>query len=206
MDNTITYKNTHFPFLGEDCLDEFGDDKGKKIYEAACLRLNSMLENADYKNNRSIKIHFSKNMFPIMAYYLTLLEQNYSKYEAHNLTLKIAQKAANIQKIKNESFRKIPFAYNIFKFFTKSIMKNSYPKEGWDIEYITFDNKEIHINFKKCIYVDMTSKYNCPEICTIFCKNDPIIFSGYEPKIYFKRNGTIAEGFEYCDFHFIKGK
>jgi hypothetical protein len=202
----MIYKNTNFPFLSKDCIYEFGSENGKKIYDAACVRLISMLETADYRNNKSIQKHISKNMFPTIAYYLTLLDHGYSKDEAYHVTLKVTQKAAHIQKIKNNSFAKLPFAYHLFKLFIKLIMKNQYPKEGWDIEYMIFDDKEIHFNFKTCIYAEMTSKYNCPELCTVFCKNDPVVFSGYEPKIYFKRKGTIAEGAAYCDFHFIKNE
>jgi len=81
-----------------------------------------------------------------------------------------------------------------------------YPKVGWETEWVSFNDKEIHFNFKTCIYVDMTLQYGCPELCTVFCKNDETIFSGYVPKIYFSRNGTIAKGASYCDFHFINGK
>ena len=52
----------------------------------------------------------------------------------------------------------------------------------------------------------MTIKYDFPRLCSVFCKNDNIMISGYEPKILFKRTGTIAERAEKCDFHFINGQ
>lgn len=81
-----------------------------------------------------------------------------------------------------------------------------YPAEGWEIEWVRFDHEEIHMNFKSCIYFEMTALYSCPELCTVFCKNDVVTFSGYEPKIHFERSGTLAEGAAYCDFRFIRGK
>ena len=42
------------------------------------------------------------------------------------------------------------------------------------------------------------------ELCQIYCENDNIAFSGLLPKIRFERAGTIGEGAECCDFHFIK--
>jgi hypothetical protein len=201
----MDYKKTHFPFFKEDCINEFGNEKGIKIYDQSSKLFTSMLEKADYRNNLNIKTHFTKNMFPIIACYLTLLDQNFTKNMAYNFSLKISQKAADIQKTRNKSFAKLPFAYKLFKLFTKSIMAKMYTKEGWDTKWIKFDNNEMQINFNKCIYVDMTIEYGCPELCTVFCKNDNIVFSGYEPKIYFKRNGTIAEGSKFCDFHFKRG-
>ena len=202
----MDYKNTHLDFLQEDCIDEFGQEKGVKIYNQACELYTSMLEEADYRNNDSIKTHIIKNMFPTIAYYLTLQAYGYSKDDAYNLTLKETQKAAHIQKKKNEAIGKLPFAYRIFKMSIKSIMKKMYPIEGWDTEWVRSDNKEIHMNFKRCIFLDLTTQYECPELCTVFCKNDPVTFAGYEPKIRFNRNGTLAEGAACCDFHFIQGK
>ena len=59
---------------------------------------------------------------------------------------------------------------------------------------------------KSCIYFEITKKYNCPEMCTLFCKNDDVIFAGYKPSIIFERTGTIARGQKVCDFHFKNAK
>lgn len=202
----MDYKNTHFDFLQADCISEFGQEKGTKIYIEACEKLTFMLENADYRNNEGIKQHITKNMFPAIAYYMTLQNYGYSKEDAYNLTLKETQKVAHSEKRKNEAIGRLPFAYRIFKLFMKGIMKKMYPTEGWETEWVKFDNKEIHMNFKRCIYADLTTYYGCPELCTVFCKNDTVAFSGYAPKIHFERSGTLAEGADCCDFHFIRGE
>jgi hypothetical protein len=201
----MDYKNTRLAFLQEDCISEFGLETGTKIYTRSCELLTSMLANADYRGNEGIKEHMAANMFPTIAYYLTLQEYGYSKKDAYSLTLTETQKAANIQKNKNSVLGKLPFAYTLFKSFAKGIMKKNYPVEGWETEWVKFNNKEIHFNFKRCIYLEMTAQYGCPELCTVFCKNDTAAFSGYEPKIHFERRGTLAEGAACCDFHFVRG-
>jgi len=122
------------------------------------------------------------------------LEHGYSREIAYNYTLKETQKVAYIQKRRNESFAKLPFAYKLFKLFTKGIMKKMYPKVGWETEWILFNDKEIHLNFNTCIYVDMMLHFGCPELCTVFCKNDEIIFSGYEPKNMFLKEWNNRRG------------
>ncbi|GHV70859.1 hypothetical protein AGMMS49928_20290 [Spirochaetia bacterium] len=201
----MDYKNTRLAFLQEDCISEFGQETGTKIFNRSCELLTSMFADADYQNNESIKEHMATNMFPTIAYYLTLQEHGYSKEDAYNLTLQKTQKAANIRKNKNAAFGKLPFAYTIFKIFVKGIMKKSYPVEGWETEWVRFDNKEVHLNFKRCIYKNITAQHGCPELCTVFCQNDTTAFAGYEPKIHFERSGTLAEGAACCDFHFIRG-
>lgn len=202
----MDYSKTYFPFLHEDCLREFGQAAGAELYRQSCERLGSMLQGADYRNNKGIKDHILKNMYPMIAYYLTLQDHGYSKEEASGLTRNETQKAAHIQKAKNEAIAKLPFGYRVFKLCIKGVMRRSYPSEGWETEWVKFDREEIHLNFTRCIYQELTTQHGCPELCTVFCMNDPVTFAGYAPKILFERNGTLAEGASCCAFHFIRGK
>jgi len=54
----MDYNKTHFHFLEEDCINEFGNENGKKIYDLSCTRLSSTLEKADYRKNDIIKEHY----------------------------------------------------------------------------------------------------------------------------------------------------
>lgn len=77
--------------------------------------------------------------------------------------------------------------------------------EGFTVEWKRNDSNEIHFDIARCLYRDMCEKYCCPELCTVFCQSDITAFSGYEPKIRFERAGTLGEGADCCDFHFIHG-
>lgn len=99
----------------------------------------------------------------------------------------------------------MPFSYFLFRLFAKSHMKKSYPIEGFSVEWRKIDNKKVHFDITRCVYKDMCDKYNCPELCKVFCQSDITSFAGYKPKIRFERFGTIGEGSECCDFRFIKG-
>ncbi len=202
----MDYSNTILNFLPKDCETEFGRDQGAEIYAQACARLSAMLEDADYRNSESIKMHITRVIYPTIAYYLTLKDNGYSNEEALELTLKETQKAALIQQKRNEGFGRFPFAFALFKLSIKGLMKRMYPNEGWETEWVRHDNEEIHMNFKRCIYLELTEQFASPELCAVFCRNDIITFAGYEPKIRFSRKGTMAEGAACCDFHFTRGK
>ena len=73
------------------------------------------------------------------------------------------------------------------------------------MEWKRHDCKEIHFDIVCCIYKEMCEKYHCPELCRVFCQSDITAFAGYRPKIRFERSGTIGEGANCCDFHFIRG-
>lgn len=109
-------------------------------------------------------------------------------------------------KKKNQVIGKLPFGYILFKLFGRRVVAKQYPKDGWDISWVNCDTKEVHFDMKSCIYVDMTKKYHCFELCPLFCANDDVTLSGYQPAIIFKREKTIARGQEKCDFHFYNSK
>ncbi|WP_082853633.1 L-2-amino-thiazoline-4-carboxylic acid hydrolase [Clostridium coskatii] len=54
--------------------------------------------------------------------------------------------------------------------------------------------------------METAKRYNCPELCTVFCANDITTFQGYRPNIIFERQGTIGQGQKVCDFHLKNGK
>ncbi len=202
----MDYSNTFIPFLREDCINEFGQEKGTEIYGNACGKLASMLANVDYRGSKIIKTHITKIILPTMAYYFSLLASGYSKDDALTITRKETQKSAKIQKKRNESIGRFPFAFQILKLFIRGMMKRMYPVQGWDTEWIKLDSNEIHMNFNRCLHLDVTAEHGCPELCPLFCETDTIIFAGYEPKIRFQRSGTLATSHACCDFHFLRGK
>lgn len=197
---------TNFRFFDEICLEVFGEEQGKGIIERTNQHYEKLMAEMDDRGNQSIRLHMSTNMLPTIAYYKTLLQEGYTKEKAYDYTLKMTQKAAEAFREKNRALVKFRFGYNLFKLFCKMIIQKSYPKEGWEVEWVKFDGQEIHMNFNGCVYYDTVCRYDCPELCTVFCKNDPTVFSGYEPAILFKREGTIAEGKTFCDFHFYNAR
>lgn len=186
------------------CIQKYGNEKGLCIYKKAEENFQTMKIEANYRNSDVIKWHINGNIYPVLAYYMSLLEYGFSKENAYINTLEETQKNAMIEKKKNEMLGKIPFFYSLFKLFCKKVMEKNFPNEGWETEWIRYDNREVHFNLKRCLYFEVTSQYGHPELCTVFCANDTTSFSGYLPKVKFERSGTIGEGKKLCDFHFIK--
>lgn len=152
----MEFDKTEFPFFHDECIEQFGDEKGKKIFEIANKRLLEMKKEVNYRNSKAIKKHMDTNMLPTIAMYLAFKESGFNMEEAYNNTLEMAQIGARKVKKKNETLGKIPFGYKLFKLFCKSIMQKEYPVEGWDIEWKQYDKKEIHFDMKRCIYMETT--------------------------------------------------
>lgn len=200
------FEKTMFPYFNVFCIQKFGEDTGSQIYKEACHKLKELCAEADWKNNKSIKCHMMQNMLPAIAIYLTFKQFETTSENALDYTDDVMQSARlEIQK-KNKRLGGLPFAYSLFKIFCKGIMNYEYPEQGWEVEWVKYDKDEIHFNMKSCIYLETTQKYNCPELCPLFCQNDDVTLKGYEPAIVFEREYTIAKGGTLCDFHFKNGK
>ena len=202
----MNFDKTKFNFLKKDCLVEFGSEKGNSIYDHSTKCLEELLNKNDYVEHPKIRKHLVTHLFPLMAYYLTLHEFNFSKKESYKLAYKEIEKLGHIKKKRNEKLAKIPFIYYLIKLVAKRYIHNKWPIEGWKIEWIKQDNREIHFKFHDCVYFNLTKKYGCPELCKLFCAEDIISNSGYAPKILFEREKTIGQGNKFCDFHFKNKK
>lgn len=201
----MEFNKTEFKFCHKYCISKFGEDVGSKIYETAENILAEMINEADYKNSKAIKWHMDKNMLPTIAMYLAFKQFGITCERAYNHTAEILQIACKRIQKKNRFLGKMPFGYSLFKLFCRTIIAKQYPKEGWHTEWIEYNNEEIHFDFTSCIYAETTKRYDCFELCPLFCANDDITLAGYSPNIIFERSKTIGRGQSKCDFHFING-
>ncbi|HJB25346.1 MAG TPA: L-2-amino-thiazoline-4-carboxylic acid hydrolase [Firmicutes bacterium] len=200
----MNISETTFSFLQQDCIKEFGNQKGKELFESTEQMYQHLLNTADYKNSEVIQDHLKKKLFPPMAYYKVLLAEGYEKGIALDYVKKETHKAALVKKEEMKRLAKMPFAYAIYRMGVKRYMRKNFPDEGWETQWVRCDNREIHFNLHRCIYSELSKAYGCPELCCVYCENDDISFSGLLPKIKFKRTGTLGSGSSCCDFHFIK--
>ena len=86
----------------------------------------------------------------------------------------------------------MPFFYEIYRMGVKRYMKNNFPQEGWETEWVFCDRHQIVFNLHRCLYADVTAACGCPELCCVYCENDDIAFSGLMPKIQFRRSGDAG--------------
>lgn len=201
----MDYKETDFSFLYDDLTREYGNGQGKQLYTLMCEKCTNLYRQETKSENREMNKHIFKRLLPTIGIYITLIENGFTKEQALMITHKeIQHNACSVAK-ENAKLTKMPFTYGLFKMFAKSHMDKKYPTEGFAVEWKRHNKKEIHFNITRCIYKEICEKYRCPELCTVFCQSDITAFAGYKPKIKFERLGTLGEGADYCDFHFING-
>lgn len=74
----------------------------------------------------------------------------------------------------------------------------------WKSEIISDNENGSEFRIYTCPFRDFCAAYNVPEIATIFCESDDIMYSELHPKIKWERNGTLARGNAYCDFRIVR--
>ncbi|MGL4773616.1 MAG: L-2-amino-thiazoline-4-carboxylic acid hydrolase [Clostridium sp.] len=200
------FNETLYKDFDKECINKFGEIKGTTIIFDAEQKLEKMISEIDDRNNETIRWHLEKCLLPTIAMYLSLKQREDTCKDAYDITLNICQKVAQNGRKEMEFIGKMPFGYSIFKLLAKRTILKKYPVVGWDTRWIRYDKEEIHFNYHSCLYKETTEKYQCSEMCSIFCANDVTIFSGLAPNIIFERTDTMANGNEKCDFHFKKGR
>lgn len=106
---------TTLSFLEMDCIQQFGQESGKLIFEQAENIYQGLLNNADYRNNPVIQNHLQLKLFPTMAYYKALREEGIKQNEALKYVRNETYKAANIQKEEMKKLGSMPFAYTFYR-------------------------------------------------------------------------------------------
>ena len=198
-------RETTLPFLEEDCKRIFGEAEGTALFQQTEACYQNLLRDADDRGSTAVREHLQRNLLPALAYYKTLRARGIEPAQALEYVREETRKAAREKQEEMGSLARLPLAYTMFRLGVKKHMKKNFPAEGWQTEWVRCDEKEIHFNLHRCIYWDLTQEYGCPELCCVYCEKDEIAFSGLWPKVHFVRAGTLGEGADHCDFHFLKG-
>ena len=203
-EHEISIKETPFSFLHDDIRKEFGEEQGGKIFRDAELIYRELLQKSDDRGSEAVRDHLQNKLLLPLAYYQALTAAGTDREKALECVRKETRKTAERKREKLKKLARMPFSYEIYRMGVKRYMKNNFPQEGWETEWVSRGRHQIAFNLHRCLYADVTAACGCPELCCVYCENDDIAFSGLLPKIQFQRSGTLAGGASCCDFHFIR--
>ena len=57
---------------------------------------------------------------------------------------------------------------------------------------------EFHV--KSCRFLELTKELNYPEICSVFCELDTLMYTNMHPKLSYNRDKTLYAGDDCCNF------
>ena len=202
----MTYEKTELNFLERDCILQFGEKDGAKIFRRAAKLYAELVVTTDYRKDELLERQLKRLVYPVIAYYKTLLAEGYREPNALGLVRNEVEKAAKESgDILHAQLRR-HFPYLAFKRNIKNFMAYKFPAGEWGCTSPKTKGGKITFQVQRCLYYDISHKFGCPELCHVFCEYEHIAFKGLGPKIVCSRAGELATGHEVCDFCFKKGK
>ena len=149
-DRRMQTSNTALFFLEDDCIRAFGQETGCTLLQQAEELYQDLCQHGNDRGNHVIEEHLQSRLFPLMSYYKALLKHGIQEDQALLLVRETAHKAAIDKKAEMQKLGSLPFAYLIFRMGVKRHMKNHFPPEGWQTEWVRCDCQEIHFNLHRC--------------------------------------------------------
>ena len=200
----MNYDNTELNILQKDLLRQFGDEEGKKIFNRSAKLYAELSVTTDYKNSSTLERQLKGLVYPVIAYYKTLLAFGYKVPNALGLVRTETEKAAAESGGVLAAQMRPVFPYRAFKRNIKNFIEYKFPSGGWSCTDLHTRGK-ITFRIRQCLYYSITAKFGCPELCEVFCDYERKAFAGLAPKIVCERHGELATGCDSCDFCFRKG-
>ncbi len=154
---------------------------------------------------KAIQGHSAKSIYPCIALYKACIAAG---YEPREVLLRIKKTILEQGAVSAKYLRFVsnfPFFFHIFKGLCKLSTKTSYATPWFNMRWKNTDAHSIKWDCYKCFYKDEFSKHGAPELTSIFCQLDDIVY-GNMKNILWKRTQNLGQGNTLCDFHFVKIK
>ena len=179
--------------------EEFGNDKGKTLFEKQEKILNELIENTEYKSENQMKT-LTKTILPRIALYKVLSKNISSEEDAYQYMRKyMTDKVAVKKHSSTAKMELIPGFYSIYSNIFLKIMKTTDLQESTQSQGKDY----FDITIKKCLWHTACVENGCEKLCHLFCDVDDVTYGGLK-KIGFTRTKTLGYGGDCCDFHFYK--
>ncbi|MCT4563683.1 MAG: L-2-amino-thiazoline-4-carboxylic acid hydrolase [Maledivibacter sp.] len=182
-------------------INNFDEKIAKFICENTDDQLTKLKENCmeESKNRRG---NLFKSIFPAIALYRVLQIQMSREEAFEHMKKMISDNTKKNSRKVYERMGKLPFFFSLFrKMFTMGLKGDS-----WDVEWVENNKSNFEYNIKGCLWNDAFKRYDCHELCALFCNNDEINFTNVSPKMHFERKYALGYGDHMCDFHFYAMK
>ena len=128
----MDYEKTELYFLQKDVLRYFGDEEGQKIFRRAAKLYAELVVTTDYKNSQTLERQLKRLIYPVLAFYKTLLTFGYKVPNALGIVRTETEKAARESASVLANQMRPLFPYRAFRRNIKNFMEYKFPSGGWE--------------------------------------------------------------------------
>lgn len=196
----MNIERTKYAFPWRKKLTELvGESKAEEIL----LQADKQYKKLCYENSsdsEALKIHTEKSIYPVVALYQVLL-QHFDKAESIRLTEILFRESVFMQAKTLQNFvRTMGIESSFPQIFAEEMQKNYSVESGFIIDWITVSPEKARFNVRSCPYVMVLTRFNCPEICYLFCMADELCYNNISESLHWNRTNTLANQNKCCDF------
>ena len=181
----MNYDKTELNFLEKDVLRAFGEEEGRKIFLRASKLYAELCVTTDYQKSPTYERQLRMLVYPVIAYYKTLLAFGYKTAPALGLVRNETEKAAEA--------------------CAEVLANQMRPGIGWKVTDLKARGRKITFSVRECLYCTVCNKFGCSELREVFCDYERVAFGkGLGSALVFDCGKRIATGHDRCEFMFTK--
>ena len=178
--------------------DKMDDSDRRKLYDMVDVLIDENREFCDRNNHQHLC-----NIFTGMSLYRLLQDKGISEEEAFSTVAETMYAYMRTQKEKFEKIARYSFFWPVIKWFVPIGFRYG-SGAGWRYTWHKEDDKSVlRFECNECIYQKIFRKYDLVKLGPMFCKNDILVYGELEG-IDFQRTGTLCQGYDKCDFCFVR--
>ena len=200
--NQSIIKMPHAAVFGRVLEGQLGEGRAREVLAEASGRYAELYDRREHYDQRGLRQHLAEGILPGVALYRTLLAELESRDEALALMALALQAWAGEQRQRMERLARLPGFYWILRATVGTIMRSSYPEEGWQREWVEKSGDAVAFAMKSCFYLDSFERYGVPELTELYCDCDDLIYEDLSPQVRWARTRTLGRGDDCCDFRF----
>lgn len=186
----------------------FDSDSAENLWNQIAGKYEGLVQNADILEEDEDAVYY---ILPSVAVYRVLEESGASEKGTASSGDKACTADSRIDAL--SIFREIYFIdgqrghdYLVNRFKEDEAFLKGFPQdflrtvgEGkCEVICDTPEYTEFHV--KSCRFLALTKELNCPEICSVFCDLDNLMYTNMHPKLSYNRDKTLYAGDDCCNF------
>jgi hypothetical protein len=182
-----------------------GDAEAARLAGRAQVRYDELYAQRSQPPNRVLRFHLERSILPGLALYQTLLEEGADRQPAiAEMERLLASVVGGLGRLMSLLGR-LPQAFSVFRWVEPWVVRLGFPAEGWEMEVVQDGEECVAFNVHRCFYLDALSSYGAPELTTVFCGGDDVVFPLLGPSITWERTMTLGRADDRCDFRWCRG-
>ena len=175
---------------------EFPSDKAEEIYGKQDGLLMEMIGSVKGEGKSRYKT-LSQTILPRIALYKVLGEHTSGEEKIRIMRHYMIDIVASKKHASTARMEIVPGFFYIYRAAFLEIMRTTTLQQSTRAK-----GKGCYdITITKCLWHDACVRFDCPELCALFCDVDDVTYGGLR-KIGFSRTKTLGYGGDCCDFHF----